>query len=124
MIDVEGIKSLLKPECEDCNVIFQSLICGKKNCPFNMDGETDNTVRIEGEIGVTCGIEFDKYGVYRMKKHHVYYFLAHPELEFQLPTPLPPNSYWIIHHLDLCNSNDDHLNLELISHKEHINIHQ
>ncbi len=124
MIDLEKIKKLLNPECITCNVAHKykyKLNC--PNCIFTCDSFTRSLFK---ETGLTKSIY----------KHHLYYFIYNPELEFKYPD-LPDYDYlnnhknkykeniwnWDIHHEDGNHWNDNQWNLLLVLKTEHHSIH-
>ncbi len=125
MIDVEGIKSLLKDDCVTCDVrtkIKQNTRCN--DCPFRLSADNRCETRTD----------FKRYGVDRLYKHQLYYFLYHPELNFKFP-PLPYNDLmgipksdhtrwiWEIHHHNENKMDDTNSNLEMLINTEHSRIH-
>jgi len=88
-IDVDGMWSLIKPDCTICNLVErdkENTICSDCNFGFNSRYNEKRT-------RVCCGKEFRKYGIkynlyHHVGKHQVLYFLYHPELNFKFP-PFP-----------------------------------
>ena len=116
------IDSVLKPECVDC----RSIMKGCCDCPFT--AQNYRYFRVKRLHGLNS-----RY--YGMMKHHLYYFMYHPELDFKYPT-LPDFDYlgncridgkrwhWVVHHEDGNSWNDREWNLLLMLHTEHFHVHQ
>ncbi len=123
MIDIKGIKKSLKSNCIDCNYSLASKYGKCIDCPFVCSDRQQS------------GKYLNKFGIpYGMGKHHIYYFLYYPELNWNFPT-IPNSDYnenlkhnykhwhWTIHHENGNYYNDNKWNLVLLINTEHNQIH-
>lgn len=125
MVDIRGIKNILRDECITCNIRNKKENGNRcKNCLFMLNGGNDIIVSTTSK----------KFGIpINIKKSHLYYFLYYPDLKWKFPK-LPNNDKlgnskeskkfrWIIHHEDENHFNDHKKNLKLILNTEHKSIH-
>lgn len=112
MIDL----SFLKDECETCG--------GSRKCD-------DCQFRKRG-VGRYSRYNLEALGTRGLKKHHIYFFLHHPELNWELPplpgcyddgTPLRESEIWEVHHKNEDHFDDRKENTTLILKSEHARIH-
>jgi len=120
--DISGIRTLLKDSCYNCESFIKC-----NNCPFELKW-------LYRYYEAYTGVQFIEFGINGLYKHHLYYFLYHPELDFVFPE-LPKidklgNSRssgiqwrWEVHHKDGNHRNDSDNNLELLLFTEHRSIH-
>ena len=85
MIDIGGVKSLLKPECAICDIdrmVYHKCRCD--NCPFIKNSVT--FTKYGGKrTRWAAGVKFRKYGLENYSdigKCQLFYFIYHPELNF------------------------------------------
>lgn len=131
-VDFEGVKSLIKLECIDCNLPLRRMrntIC--KVCHFTTTSTERKSSKNYFTIGITPKQIFKKYGIKDpsdLGKGRLFYFLYHPELNFEMPE-IPPydifgnettnTAQWILHHMDKQNWNDHIWNILLCLRNEH-----
>lgn len=131
-VDINGVIGLLKKDCIMCNLTLRkAAFCICKDCPFIFSSRTNkennpNTTRTR----TGCGKPFRKYGInWAMGKERLFYFLYHPELDFEWP-PLPEYDtlgnhhtekkfMWAIHHINGLYWDDSPWNLLLCLNTEH-----
>lgn len=126
LIDRQGILSLLKKDCVDCNLktrIMKKIRCS--DCPFISCSGDRKTAKNYFTTGIACGSKFRQYGIDpngRLGKSYLYWFLYYPEYNFKLP-PIPNHDMfgnptngigqWILHHRNKENWNDHVWNIKL-----------
>jgi len=118
------MKSINK--CSTCDVIHKH--CNKikcNNCYFNVDINN-------GEIYTSFKLR-SLFNIRDMRKHHFFYFLYHPELNWKFPNiPMKDlnenltskTDHWVIHHEDENHYNDLEWNLILLLNSEHSRYHK
>jgi len=128
-IDIAGIKSLLKPECEMCDIhekIKNKERC--KGCIFIL-----NSAQKKGKPSrIGCSSILTKYGILHpnnLGKLHLFFFLHHPELNFQFPDIPEVDIFgntindkllqWHIHHINGVHYDDSKDNQLLALNTEH-----
>lgn len=135
MINLEGIKSLIKAECVDCN-IYERIGMGNRceDCPWAKGSRPKG----RNKSNITPAAKyFHKYGLKVLKKNrtyifgkcHIFMYLYHSKLNFK-PPPLPTHDRfgneidqnrvkWELHHLDGDPLNDRKENLFWVLSTEH-----
>jgi len=114
MIDVEGIKRELKPECVTCP--FYVKIGQKKRCKECLFIKSSATKKGKpSRVGLKYG-KLKKFGLTKKQcqnwgKHHLFQYLYHPELNFQPPVKPSHDRYGTVvkegHHFNLHHKNGD-----------------
>ena len=126
MYDYDAIWDRVKEGCITCDLkdhYHNNTKC--KSCIFVADRIT------KGDFVVSS--KFTPEGFDSVKKHHFFYFMYYPELNFKFPK-LPEydlygkcskfnNWYWVIHHEDGNHLNDSENNLVLLLNHEHHKLH-
>lgn len=119
-VDIDKIKNLLKEDCVTCNRSEKRIngsMC--KDCPF-YSGKLNSLFK-------SFGIER------RLEKHHVYFFIYHPELNWELPK-IPEKDLlgnkkedkklrWDFHHINRNHFDDRKENILLCLNSEHTYYH-
>ncbi len=116
-VDVEGLLSILKEDCIECNDI--------KKC--------SDCIFFYGNNGMNTRSNIKRFGINNLGKQYLYYFLQNPELNWKLPL-IPEEDYlgnnkqnrklsWEIHHEDGNHYNDNKWNQILVLNTEHRSIH-
>lgn len=131
-VDFEGVKSLIKIECIDCNLPLRRIrntVCDV--CNFTTKSKDRKSSKNYFTIGITPKQIFKKYGIKEpseLGKGRLFYFLYNPQLNFELPdippydmfgNPTASTSQWVLHHMDKQNWNDHIWNILLCLRNEH-----
>jgi len=122
LLDINGILSLIKEDCIDCNLkvrMLKKIRC--HGCPFVSCSGERKTRKNYFTTGIACGAKFRQYGIDpngRLGKSYLFYFLYHPELQWSLPS-ISTTKQWVIHHENSNNWNDHIWNLILCLSTEH-----
>ncbi len=130
-VDREGVKSLIKPDCIDCNMHLRRLEKTRcKDCNFIFNSSYWNENKSFKRSRVGCGIKFKKFGIENpseMGKCQLFFFLYTPGLKFEMP-PISDELQkqyegkhlaWHVHHKNSQYWNDHFSNLELVLNVEH-----
>ena len=128
-VNVEGIKSLLDPECKLCNIhnkILNKERC--KGCIFIL-----NSAQVKGKPSrVGCGAKLKIYGILHpnhLGRLHLFIFIYYPKLNFQFPavpfkdvfgnTIYDKHLMWHVHHINGNHNDNRKINLLLCLNTEH-----
>ena len=135
LLDRQGIISLIKDDCVDCNLkvrMMKGIRC--PDCPFVSCSGQRKSRKNYFTTGIACGVKFRQYGIDpngRLGKSYLFYFLYNQELNFKLPdfpehdsfgNLTTESSQWIMHHKNRENWNDHIWNIELCLRSEHPSI--
>jgi len=145
-VDLQGCKTLLRPECETCNFherYYNDELC--KPCYFRLGSKPVGDERRKEKnkelyrSGIGIRSKFKKFGVskiYNHGKHHIYLYINYPKIgvNFKFP-PVPdfdcvePNREdniifrWVLHHINKIKYDDRKINHCLCLSSEHGIIH-
>jgi len=109
-IDREGILSLIKKDCVDCNLkvrMMKGIRC--KDCPFVSCSGERKSRKNYFTTGIACGAKFRQFGIDpngRLGKSYLFYFIYYPEKNWTVPDDFE------LHHLNAENWNDHIHNLK------------
>jgi len=147
-VDIEGILSLIKPDCKDCNLNLRRRINeenkkkGKKeekygvckDCKFTLGSTDRKSTKHDFSMGIGLSAAFKKCGILDYEnwgKSRLYYFIYHPELNFEFP-PIPEfdkygkkttkNTKYVIDHINGKNHDDNYFNIQACLNSEHSKI--
>lgn len=118
-------KFFIVDECKICDVITKHKNKQKcSHCIFVADINS-NQVYTNGVL--------KQFGIRPLRKHHFFFFIYHPELQWKFPlissydlegNKTRENEYWNIHHEDCNHLNDNKWNLILLFNSEHVRFHR
>ncbi len=117
--------------CVSCNPKFREVNETRcKPCYFTISATDRKTDPNHFKTGVGLSNKFHKFGVSELwGKSQLFYFLYHPELNNEYPQPdsiidifgkeIKGPLYWVMHHMDKCNYNDNIWNQIVCLRHEH-----
>ncbi len=121
-VDIPYIKSRLKDECTECDVDEEKKAGTKcDNCPFGHNST------IVGKDGIkrrrvyfkTSDPQYGLVNTQDIGKHKLFFFLAHPEMNFTIPDGSGKHFVWHFHHENGLFFDDNDWNIVLCLNTEH-----